>query len=391
MFALAFTALMPYIVLGDKICFDMEAFGQDKWGERNGDDEVHEETNSKVCAYIDGHWRGRCKNGIKKNEADDTMGCLYFRDGELKKHQSFKVRIFGSDAMWIDRMTVYGSGWSRTYGSDNGYGWCFSTDRNDHLDWKYDGYKNQSVPDDDCYHTLYLKANGDVLGDTTNEPRLCREYKTMNCKQGCESGWTFHSTASHFCCKSVFDCGSRKKCMRHSECRRRSEDGDAGDVEATSEDQEGKDNLVQLLPPQADLTDESSTTGAADRLQAMLSDIDAEFDSWTELAPADETPSSEVVGDLDDMIPAGVSTGDRRRRPPVAWPEMPENPTICKVRRTMKCKQRCPRGWKKVGAKGFGCCSSFGSCGGHRKICEKKTICPLRRRAGVEGSSKGDE
>merc|ERR1712087_422092 len=89
--------------------------------------------------------------------------------------------------------------------------------------------------------------------------------------------------------------------------------------------------------------------GAADRLQAMLSDIDAEFASWTELAPADETPVSEVVRDLDDMIPAGVSTGDRRRRPPVAWPEKPVKPTVCKVRRTMKCKQRCPRGWKSRG------------------------------------------
>lgn len=180
--------------------------------------------------------------------------------------------------------------------------------------------------------------------------------------------------------------------MRHSECRRRSEDGEAGDVEATSEDQEGNDNLVQLLPSQADLTDEpSSTDRAADRLHAMLSDIDAQFASRTELEPADETPVSEVERDLDDMIPAGVSTGDRRRRPPVAWPEKkPVNPTICKVRRTMKCKQRCPRGWKKVGAKQFGCCSSFASCGGHRKICEK-TLCPLRRRAGDEGSLKGDE
>merc|ERR1719412_1961192 len=69
----------------------------------------------------------------------------------------------------------------------------------------------------------------------------------------------------------------------------------------------------------------------------------------------------------------------RRRRPPVAWPE--EKDKICRLRRQTKCKGHCPIGWKQVGYAGFGCCDSFSSCGGYRKVCEKVFKCQDRRRS----------
>lgn len=55
---------------------------------------------------------------------------------------------------------------------------------------------------------------------------------------------------------------------------------------------------------------------------------------------------------------------------------------ICRERKKMDCKQGCPSGWSHVDTTDEGCCASFGSCFGDKKICQKDEYC--RRRSEVD-------
>jgi len=43
----------------------------------------------------------------------------------------------------------------------------------------------------------------------------------------------------------------------------------------------------------------------------------------------------------------------------------------------MGCKEGCPSGheWRHVSSHSYGCCKSFTSCGGHKRVCERKYPC----------------
>lgn len=55
---------------------------------------------------------------------------------------------------------------------------------------------------------------------------------------------------------------------------------------------------------------------------------------------------------------------------------------MCRVTKTMGCKESCDSGWKHVDTTGHGCCSSWSSCFGTRKVCAGDT--PCRRRTEFE-------
>jgi len=106
-------------------------------------------------------------------------------------------------------------------------------------------------------------------------PRMCREFKKMNCKQNCPSGFKEIGSSNHGCCASILDCGGN---MKHCE----------------------------------------------------------------KVAPC------------------------------------PTN--LCRKVKLMNCKQDCPSGWKHIYSTNWGCCSSFTSCGGSMKSCEKYLPCVGGRR-----------
>jgi len=56
-------------------------------------------------------------------------------------------------------------------------------------------------------------------------------------------------------------------------------------------------------------------------------------------------------------------------------PQMQKTP-MCPVKKLMGCQQGCPSGWKHVGTTLHGCCYAFGICNGSRKFCEKSQPCP---------------
>lgn len=238
MFALVLTLITPQVVNGDTISVDMENGGSDV--SVLFDDEVHETTNSKVCAWLDGEYSSRqCQSGMKRES--QHWGTLDFPDGSLDEKKDLYVQIYGSDALWVDRFLVRGFSiygrhkWERYYGESNSHGWCLSTDRNDHLDWNSDDL-SQSVPDNQCYYQVKLSPDGNVYGSVSAQALMCRVDKKMDCKQNCERGWKHISTSDDGCCKAFFDCGgTRKTCRKDYECRRRFENAD-------------KDVTVQVLP-----------------------------------------------------------------------------------------------------------------------------------------------
>lgn len=96
----------------------------------------------------------------------------------------------------------------------------------------------------------------------------------------------------------------------------------------------------------------------------------------SEAAAVAELYEAELSAEGTRRMPAFLG---RRRRPPVPWPETPDK--VCRLRRKTRCKGHCPIGWRQVGFADFGCCKSFSSCGGYRKVCVKDVKCQDRRRS----------
>lgn len=61
-------------------------------------------------------------------------------------------------------------------------------------------------------------------------------------------------------------------------------------------------------------------------------------------------------------------------------PKRAPEPKRCRQTRKMNCKQGCPSGWKHVDTSDHGCCSSWTSCGGNRKTCEREQPCRRRNK-----------
>merc|ERR1719356_1245503 len=112
--------------------------------------------------------------------------------------------------------------------------------------------------------------------------------------------------------------------------------------------------------------------------EAMLSAEDLEdyremMVDPVEIVDPEETLSAEdledyramMMVDPEEMIPQ-LSQDHRRRS------------GVCTRRHKMDCKQSCPPGWKHVKTTDHGCCASFTSCGGTRKICQVKFPCGVR-------------
>jgi len=278
MFLLMLNALTLRTVIGDNLCLDLEA-GDFDWLEIR-DDELGEESHDTVCAYQDGDYRNRVCRSVIRGLPEDGA-CFGFENQTLDEDKDFYIVTQGHDAVWIDRFiasrqTIVGIGseWEKKWGRNNNDGWCLSMDRNDWLDWNYDG-RPQHVPDNECYFALQLKADGSVYGYRTSQPRKCRESKMMNCKQGCDSGWTHYETVEYGCCSSFFSCGgNRKLCSKDVECRRRSE-ADAEDPEVT----------VEVLPPL----------------------LDEEHGHWVLLSTPEQDPAARVEGHADHLA-ARLST-----------------------------------------------------------------------------------
>jgi len=68
---------------------------------------------------------------------------------------------------------------------------------------------------------------------------------------------------------------------------------------------------------------------------------------------------------------------------------------VCRQTRTMGCKEGCPSGheWRHVSSHSWGCCASFTSCGGHRRVCERNFPCdgPYGRRGRRRSDDEAEE
>merc|ERR1719499_1765441 len=91
-----------------------------------------------------------------------------------------------------------------------------------------------------------------------NECRVCRQTRTMGCKEGCPSGheWRHVSSHSYGCCKSWLSCGGHKRvCERNFPCdgpygrggRRRSDDDEAEKIEEIPIEEAEGDEFAYLL------------------------------------------------------------------------------------------------------------------------------------------------
>jgi len=235
---------------GDKLCFDTIA---GHWG---SDNQIHENTGNRVCAWIEGRPHGKsCRNGVKHND------CLEFAPNYLAG-ENIIVEIYGTDALWVDYFRKYDAARDsfQYWGSNNNDGWCMSIDRNDYLDWNHDS-RSQHVSADQCYYKIKLDHNGKIYGWFTEEQRMCRQTKKMRCKEGCERGWRHVWSENTGCCSSFTSCfGSRKICARDFPCRRRTEETDADEIVEFLPAKEEQGRWVQLSGP----LDETSSL--ADRL-----------------------------------------------------------------------------------------------------------------------------
>lgn len=133
-------------------------------------------------------------------------------------------------------------------------------------------------------------------------PKMCRREKRMNCKQGCDSGWTHIGTVGHGCCKSWSSCGGNiKVCEKYEECRRRSEDEESGDnTESIAMiEEESSDNTEFIAMMEEMSGDETDAMSSVEQRDAHV----------VELAPPIEALSSTVVSqDLDKAdVPAATS------------------------------------------------------------------------------------
>jgi len=81
---------------------------------------------------------------------------------------------------------------------------------------------------------------------------------------------------------------------------------------------------------------------------------------------------------LAEAAPAVALPADVADAPELAPPARRRYTKWCREEKVMGCKQGCKSGWKHVKTIGWGCCKSWSSCGGNRKVCEKYYEC--RRR-----------
>lgn len=318
MLSLVLVVFAPRIAFGDTVCFDLEAGNIDL---DSDEDEVHEDTTCKICAWqttVEGPYE--CKTGIKNSGTaaadlpDNDKSCIDFKSGILTKGSPVYVSTDCEDAMWIDRLQVNGDGdssdseddseewhdWQVLRGANNNDGWCLSKDRNDHLGWNHDDY-DQHVPANKCYHELKFNSDGSVDGTyDTSQGQLCRREKKMDCKQGCESGWKHVSTSDHGCCSGFLSCGgNRKTCEIDEPCRRRVETSDAESVSVrvlgSSED--GR-KWVQLRAPRnsppANVVAEQRVSVAAEQLAERLSTASTWSTEATAPAKSTESVKDEV-------------------------------------------------------------------------------------------------
>jgi len=124
----------------------------------------------------------------------------------------------------------------------------------------------------------------------------------MNCKQGCDSGWTHIGTVGHGCCKSWSSCGGNiKVCEQYYECRRRSEDEESGEITesiAMMEEDSG-DNTEFIAMMEEKSGDETDAISSVEQKDAQA----------VELAPPVQSLSATVVSqDLDKAdVPVATS------------------------------------------------------------------------------------
>jgi len=115
----------------------------------------------------------------------------------------------------------------------------------------------------------------------------------------------------------------------------------------------------------ADTTVTPSTSGQAD------SSDDDELMSLAELM--EQLKESEDISDLEIEVEEISADGDRRR-----WGAH----LGCYAKYKASCKDQCASGWEHYGNSDWGCCKSFWSCGGHRKLCRHQIVCPYEYSAG---------
>lgn len=85
----------------------------------------------------------------------DTLSSVYFKTAtETKAVDNIKVKTKGTDALFIDeaRMTISGTG--KSFGQDNGKGWCLSTNKSDGAG-KWKKYVDQSFGCHSCLKFVY--------------------------------------------------------------------------------------------------------------------------------------------------------------------------------------------------------------------------------------------
>lgn len=264
--------LSPIIVYAsrDSVCFDLIV---DDGVYPTDSEQIHEDTKDTVCVWQDGVSK-HCVSGLYVEFMHTDVidmnthifpNCVYFSRGVLSKDDIY-VEIDGSDAVWIDQITVSAKHFSKTWGYDNSAGWCLSRDINDHLGWNSDD-RDQHVPEGRCYHKIGFKKDGKVSGYYSGSSvKYCRETKKMDCKQGCIIGWTHESTSYDGCCRGVFDCfGHRKTCYLDSPCRRRVEDG----VVQTEQFSEISEDLAEDVPAAStfELVNQVETASRLERLE----------------------------------------------------------------------------------------------------------------------------
>lgn len=234
------------------------------------------------------------------------------------------------------------------------------------LGWKSNQQERTVVPEwvmDTDKIILPEVTDGDRRRGPDPDKAMCKVQRKMNCKEGCPSGWEYVKTTDYGCCASWTSCGgNRKTCQYEYNC--------PPDLRGTARD---PNNEMRRIPQNGDNESRRISQSGDNESRRMPQSVE----------DVDEVSAS-VIPEM--VMDTKASDGDRRRRPPVAWPQ-----PVCKVRRKMDCKQGCPSGWEHVRTTDYGCCASFGSCFGNRKICQKEVKCPSRRRAGAEGTLNNAE